>query len=139
MDKQLASLDPKVQETYHRVMSTPTQSVKPVQATPQVPPVASPPPAVPQAPTTPTQPTQQAPEQVFTPQVATEARKEESVNVQVPTPPPTINETNSQVFNSRKKPGQISPVIMIMGVMVFFAVYTLVWVKIFNARLPFLP
>lgn len=138
MDKQLAGLDPKIQETYHRVMSIQTPSGNPV------PPVQNPqsPPVVPQSPIA--SPIQQTPPQFMPaapeqspPTMAVE--KEEPVTITIPTPPPTINEANSQVFNSKKKAGQVSPIIMIMGVMIFFAVYTLVWVKIFNARLPFLP
>lgn len=125
-NNQLSGLDPKVQETYHRVMSTPVPAApppaQPVQtappAQPTAPPPVAPPPAQAEAP---------APQQIYTPSTA------------VSEPSPTVNVTNSQVFSSKKKAGHISPVVMIMGIAVFFVVYALVWVKIFNARLPFLP
>ena len=131
-NNQLSGLDPKVQETYHRVMSTPTQPAQPVQTSPPAQPTA-PPPAAPPAGQSPlgSAPPAQAeapvPQQIYTPSTA------------VSEPPPTLNVTNSQVFSSKKKAGHISPVVMIMGIAVFFVVYALVWVKIFNARLPFLP
>ncbi|MEX2007417.1 MAG: hypothetical protein WD992_01475 [Candidatus Levyibacteriota bacterium] len=132
MDKQLAGLDPKIQETYQRVMNTPTP-VPPATTAPS--PAANPIPAAEQP-------------QVFTPQQATPApppvesandgKKEDVVTIQAPETS-TVNATNSQVFSSKKRAGKLSPIIMIMGIAVFFAVYTLVWVKVLGATLPFLP
>lgn len=132
MDNQLAGLNPKLQETYNRVMNTPIQGV-PQSSAPLPPPpaqAASPAPAEGQS-------------QVFTPQQPASQTvevpaKEEIVTVQAPQEP-IVDASNSQVFSSKKKAGQISPIVMVVGIVVFLAVYTLVWVKIFGASLPFLP
>ncbi len=134
MDKQLAGLDPKTQETYHRVMNTPvTAAPAPLQPAPPVQTAPPPPPTAPTSTTT-TTPIEPVPQDQTTQQIVTP-----TLAVQVPQPPPTINEANSQVFSSKKKAGGVPPVITVLGVVVFFVVYTMVWVKIFNARLPFLP
>lgn len=140
MDKQLSGFDPKVQETYKRVMGTPvpsattqtstpnpSPSIQPVQNTTQPTPAATVQPtaltATMQNVTTP------APEVV---------KKEEVVTVQVPETP-IVSVTNSQVFSSSKKAKKVSPIIVVLGIVVFFIVYTLVWVKILGAQIPFLP
>ncbi|MBI2195496.1 MAG: hypothetical protein HYU48_00415 [Candidatus Levybacteria bacterium] len=141
MDNQLAGLNPKLQETYNRVMNTPIQGVPPTQTTSQEQQSSAPLPPPPAQAASPAPSEGQS--QVFTPQQPASQTvevpaKEEIVTVQAPQEP-IVDASNSQVFSSKKKAGQISPIVMVVGIVVFLAVYTLVWVKIFGASLPFLP
>lgn len=136
----LSGLDPKLQEAYERVMGTtvPAPSAKPaapaqapagqsplggattspmsVQPGPKIEPILS---SIPQ-------PAPQA-DETFTPSTS-----EQVIDAKVPS-------SNSQIFSTKKKGGKISPAIIMLAAVVFFLVYTLVWLKIFNVKLPFLP
>ncbi len=167
MDPQLAKLDPKLQETFNRVMNTPVPppSVKPLVQTPPSgmptvaapaspdgsqggpPSAATPPPIVPPTPVQPQpeMPAEQTPnvnpaetnptDETTQPEPQSEPQKV----VVVPQQTAQIDSANSQVFSSKKKAGKVSPVIVVLGMTVFFLVYTLIWVKVFNIKLPFLP
>lgn len=153
MDPQLSKLDPKVAETFNRVMSIPIP-VKPlVQTAPSGMPNIPAPAVVPQPIATPPHPTA-APVPVA-PSIATPVSNPAPIQAQhsqpeathmqpteqkvVVIPPNQVDDKNSQIYSSKKKAGKVSPVILGLGVFVFFVVYTLVWVKVFNLSLPFLP
>ncbi len=162
---QLSGLDPKLQETFHRVMNTPTQPIVGGQSSTVIPaatanplgtiqpplpaplppltslgtipspaiapaPIVSPQPAINQQPVQPTP---------FVAPTPTATPEKQEVIVISTEQPQQLNPTNSQVFSSRKKAGKISPVIMVLGGVIFFVVYALVWMKVFNAQIPFLP
>ncbi len=123
--KQSPSLDPKLKEIYERVMNTPT---KPLPSNPINP--TKPPPVVP-TPSLTTKPQEKTPPQFS--QSETELNSSLFVadghrNIQQPP-------IESQAGAKRK----ISPVIRAMGIIVFFAVYAIVWIKFFNLSLSFLP
>ncbi len=176
MDPQLAKLDPKVAETFNRVMNTPVPppSVKPLVQTPPSgmptvaapaspdapvspslggsqggppPSAAPPPPIVPPAPVQPQpeMPAEQTPSANPTETnpvgetTQPEPQSEPPKVVVVSSQETQVNSANSQVFSSKKKAGKVSPVIVVLGMTVFFLVYTLIWVKVFNIKLPFLP
>ncbi len=150
MDKQLSGFDPKLQETFNRVMSTPVPApaIKPAQtpatsgfqpnptpnsiSTPVIPAPAQPAATINPIPIQP---------QPIMPQVQSspELKTDVTTTAQPQQAPVDINATNSQVFSSKKKAGKVSPVILGLGVFVFLLVYTLVWVKVFGATIPFLP
>lgn len=124
--KNLGQLDPKLKAAYDRVMSTsvntntapaaPAAAHTPSTATP--PPVPTPPPAPP-------------PPAHHTPLHAT--------NLMESTTPSTGSTAIPKVTEPKKAKGGISPVILIVGGIVFFAVYTLLWVTVFKIPIPFLP
>lgn len=122
MDPKMPSnLDPKLKEAYERVMGTtiPKPSAPPTPAAP-----SSPNPTA-QIPTV--EPTPQTP-----PTPAPSAAPQTMANVGT-TP-------SAFVANPQKgKSGGISPVIIFLGLLVFFIVYALFWLKFFNVSLPFLP
>lgn len=147
MDPQkLAQLDPKLREAYQRVMGTPIPPMPTPQPKPEPaqPPVSEPHPAPsipkpiaepepqpainPQPQTIPTQPAsnfvQMSSEVASTPATA-------SPNFTVPAP-------QTQTIVLKKKNGML-PVLFVIVALIFIAIYTLFWVKIFNLRLPFLP
>lgn len=110
------NLDPKLKETYDRIMGT--------QAAPAQPPSQKPSDA-------PTQPQEHVPiEQVVVPQV--------SPVEQVPSPvtsaePEMVNiNATAEVAKPAAVKGKISPVIFIVLGVGFFLFYTVVWLKIFN-------
>lgn len=53
--------------------------------------------------------------------------------VSTPTPEP-----QSQVVASKKREG-ISPILIAIAVILFFTVYSIIWIKVFNLKVPFLP
>ncbi len=54
-----------------------------------------------------------------------------------PTPPASANETKIAAGDS--KGTQLSPILIGVAIVLFFAIYTLVWLKIFSIKIPFLP
>lgn len=139
MDPQkLASLDPKLREAYQRVMGTPIPKT-------QTPPPPPKPTADPNQNPTP----EPQPEPFPTPQPAiptppTQASNFVQMNSEAATPPTSQNfitpspMPQSQTITVKKKNGMMPILIGIAG-LVFVAIYTLFWTKIFNFKLPFLP
>lgn len=115
MDPKLAqNLDPKLQETYNRIMGTPVN-------------IQSPPPPTHE----PIQPQHVPVEQVVVPQAPPVE--------QIPSPTPTTAEPEMVSINATApiaKPaaakGKISPIIFVVLGVGFFLFYTVVWLKIFN-------
>lgn len=102
-------LDPKLKETYDRVMGT---ELPKAASSPTPPPLASP--SAPTPPPVQSQPVEPMPA----------AHTESQVFVASPT-------TSSSAFTA-KKPRKISPVILIALGVAFFGVYTVVWLKVFG-------
>ncbi|MCL5432792.1 MAG: hypothetical protein M1524_01605 [Patescibacteria group bacterium] len=119
--KKPSELDPKLKEAYDRVMGTAT----PAPQTPQ--PVVS----------------QPAAPQVFTPSGAS---KPQVSNVSSAPQTTMVNSPSSTSASStfvskpgNAKSGGFSPVLIIFGLLIFFVVYALFWVKFFGISIPFLP
>jgi len=128
MDPQkLSQLDPKLREAYQRVMGTtiPTPPAAPIQTQAPPPSIPSDPTQIPQPQPVPTQP----------------ATNFVQMNSEVPapaqnftTPPPM---PLAQTMAVKKKSGIIMPILFGFAALVFIAIYTLFWTKIFNFNLPF--
>lgn len=138
MDNNLSGLDPKLKEAYERVMGTATPSTPPPPQTPQQTPQTAQPsvvkPTLEQ--TAQAQPSSQpvTPTPASQPQTPEEPTKDEASESTVAYQ--AFTETNA---GTAKKKSGISPIILIFGGIVFFIVYALVWIKLFNVKLPFLP
>src|SRR5260221_14053596 len=153
--KQAGNLDPKLQEAYNKVMGIPasgdpaqttvttpnvTVSATQVPATPITPPIMSstpttPAPVVMPEPIIPANPTPPSPQPSVQTVQATIPVGRATVHVGATVTP----ETHGFVAKGKKSGMKISPVILILGGVVFFLVYALIWVKVFNLQLPFLP
>jgi len=153
------SLDPKLQEAYNKVMgiggpsasptptttvSTPNVTVSATQA-----PTVPPPPVMPASnPSTSSGLSAAAPEPVM-PIInhsPSPAPSVQTVQATIPVSGARVHigatvtpETHGFVAKGKKSGMKISPVILILGGVVFFLVYALIWVKVFNLQLPFLP
>ncbi|HEX7042483.1 MAG TPA: hypothetical protein VF189_04490 [Patescibacteria group bacterium] len=141
--KQTAQLDPKLKEAYDRVMGTPT--------TQQVP-------TIPNAPTVPSPQVSPSPQDPTMPSMTQTPAPSLSPSMPASNPPlpvapvvmPHSTETikigggNPQPVASPQgmvaKPTKkgISPVILILGAVVFLVAYTLFWVKFLNVPIPFI-
>ncbi len=147
-------LDPKLKEAYERVMGlAPNTSVQktpataqpaptPIQSGPTTP-AAPPPPQPVAAPPQPVQ-TQSTVSSMPTMQTATAPEKDVDGNITTPgqaktEPLHVTTSVHGFVAGKQKKSGGLSPVVIVLAAIVFIVVYTLVWVKIFNVQLPFLP
>jgi hypothetical protein len=112
MDKSAPQqLDPKLKEAYDRVMGTVVNPPTPQQSPAHQEPI----------PTTPVMPA--------APVHAAIHHEETKIEVQSPTTSPV---------KLPKKKGKISPLIIILGLIVFLAVYAIVWIKFFNINVPYL-
>lgn len=135
--KTMPNLDPKLKEVYERVMKTQTQPP------PQPPPSPPPPTPQPQA-----QPPPPVPPAVNNEPSPAPSAKPPAAELS-PTPQNTFHST--QVFNpdapssttspstdaaAPKSKGKISPVVLVLTGVVFFVIYAIVWMKIFNLSLP---
>lgn len=49
------------------------------------------------------------------------------------------HEDKATGVSAKKKGGSIMPLIFILGAIIFIALYAVIWVKIFNIQVPFLP
>lgn len=148
--KNLPSLDPKLKEAYDRVMSTslPQTPPTPTQPAPQAPtPPTTPEPVA--APTTPA-PVATPAQSTLPPIPTTAVQPAAPTNVVTPTPAyttlsaPEPATTHSSTFvagaaHTAPSKSKISPVLLIVLGVVFFAVYSLFWLRFFNVPLPFLP
>lgn len=127
--KQLSQLDPKLRETYERVMGiNAPQNIPPKPEAPLLPsqpePNTPPPPQNPQSPPIPNTPNTSRVTSAF---VAGETK--------ISNPPPTETKPAEMKRSERK----ISPVVVVLGIAVFFIIYTFVWIKVFDLKIPLLP
>ena len=131
MDPQSANnLDPKLKATYDRVMGTttaPAGGPVPVQPTPGVPPVAS---QVPAAQPTPAPTGATPPPPLPTDVLSFQAAIQQPAAQPAATPAAPIGVIPQQTSTLLKA-------LYIIGGVVFFVIYTIVWIKIFNLPLPF--
>ena len=147
--KQLSQLDPKLKETYERIMgisSTPGQRPTPFAPKP-VSPIASAQPIAPQ----PFQPQPLQPNKAsFQATENTNPNAKEVYRVypnqSIPAPPPIVKTQPIQnqpiqkpQTQNKKKKSKILPVLMGFGGTIFLIGYTLFWIKFFNLKVPFLP
>ncbi len=127
--KKITDLDPKLKEAYERVMGTsfaqPPQQSQPIAPQPQ------PSPAIPMQQTQPIQPMQ-------SPQI------QQQQPAAIPMTGAQKQTPATNTFVGKKLPihigkPKISPVIFLVGGVVFFIVYTIFWLKFFKVSVPFLP
>lgn len=139
--KSSAPLDPKLQEAYNKVMGTQVPATTPPADTTSL---ATPPQTMPSMPTAPTaMPTDTSMSSMSsaplpTPTEPTMPASTETVSVGNA---PTIsydNVTPAQGFSADKKKMKISPIILVIGGIVFLVVYSLVWIKVFNLQVPYI-
>lgn len=166
--KQNAQLDPKLQEAYNRVMGTPTPpiatptGVTPPPVTPMPQPadaLASTPQPTTSPATLPTPELTKPPAVLSTPTPSVNPSVTPASTLASPTPPlastpvvvphsvetvrvggntPAATNTQANGTVAKEKKNGISPVIIVVGAIVFLLVYTLFWVKFLNVPLPFL-
>jgi len=55
----------------------------------------------------------------------------------ITTPVQTQENSQSQVVVNKKK-GKLSPILVAITVILFFAVYTIIWIVVFGLKIPFL-
>lgn len=119
--------------------STPSDNTPPIiPSTPQmpstqvVPDPTSPTPPTPQVPQeTPAQPAAPAPQVPDLPEVPTQEVKKE---------PETVHfSSTTSLSTSAKSKTKISPIILILGAVIFLVAYALIWIKVFGLQIPFLP
>lgn len=79
-------------------------------------------------------PAPQSPTPSAKPLISNPTNQEAAVSSSNFTPPPPNTIPVSPAFSPK-----ISPLVWILGVVAFIVIYALVWVKIFNLKLPFLP
>ncbi len=129
--KQLNQLDPKLKETYERIMGTktaPSPSPKPVQPQAIQPPSPSPknpspfPASLPQAAQGKQQPTPKPLQPPLGNQ--TQATTIQS-DAKTPTPQPIL-----QPAQATKKSNNMRKILIVIGAVIFIIVYALVWIKI---------
>lgn len=146
MDKKTQNLDPALKATYERVMgtnlsqpnstTTPPQSTVPPTQTSTPPQPTTPfqnPQAVPPAPTSPT-PTP-APSASYTPPQPTVTAPPVSPAAKVV----AAGSSDAKVVaGGSKKSGGLSPILIAITVILFFSIYTLVWLFVFKVKLPFI-
>ncbi|MEK7534272.1 MAG: hypothetical protein AAB600_02935 [Patescibacteria group bacterium] len=135
----LNQLDPKLKETYERVMGTAIQPTprtspfmpKPANPFPPTQPV-TPQPII-QKPTIQSQPSQPIQSQSI--QQPIQTFKAKPLQAQ----PAQAQPIQRQQAQSLKKKNKILPVLVALGVIVLLIGYALFWIKIFNLKIPFLP
>ena len=118
MDKTPQQLDPKLKEAYDRVMGT---VVTPHQPTAQT----APPPSE----------THSEPVPPVSPQPAPQITINNPSSTTAMASSPTTQVEKVQVGKKKKR---VSPLIIFLGVIVFLAVYAVVWVKYFGLTVPYL-
>ena len=118
MDKTVPQLDPKLKEAYDRVMGTVVTPTSPAQTQ------AAPPPAH-SEPVQPVSPPSAQPTPEHLP--------EHPATATTMVPSPTAEK--AAVVKKKRK---VSPLIIGLGVIVFLAIYAVVWIKYFGLSVPFL-
>ncbi len=139
MDPNTTNLDPKLKEMYNRVMSTPVPPVSPAGGPPPASstpdPIPTPMPSMPPAPEAPVPPPAQT-----TPAPVMETPPTTEMHSAIPMPVAPKPISAAIVGGAgKKKGGGIFPVILVLGGIIFLAVYTVFWIKFFNLKVPFLP
>lgn len=144
--KGVNDLDPKLKEAYDRIMGTALnpvpQNTQPQQpAAPNLAPAAAaqtPPPAPAQAPTTPvnepTPPSTNTPlmqTQVFT-QSAPLVDNTPAQNITPAEPSSIFTQSPSSNAQPQKKKLNLLPILFVVGGLIFFGVYIVVWAKVFG-------
>lgn len=116
----------------------PTPTIEEPKAPSIQPPISEPTPAIP----TPTIPT---PQPAIPQQPPVQASSFVQMNSEVPAPAaaPTVSPNFVAPIQAQtiavKKKSMMMPIVIVFASLVFIAVYTLFWTKIFNFKLPFLP
>jgi len=127
--QQINQLDPKLKEAYEKVMGTGNPPINPAAAPlqasakadmPSLQTGSTPPPITPNSP--PPQPNS----------ISFQPKPMQGTPVGSSSPSP------SHGFVAKKR-SSVSPVIIVLGIIVFLLVYTLFWIKFFNIKVPFLP
>lgn len=146
--KSLSNLDPKLRETYERVMGSASSTQAP--PAPAQPSVAPPPTVEPVAPATPSPaappiPTPSATTVVDssvgvspapeTPPMGNSPFQTPVVPINEPAPLPSPAAVNQNVEGTGAS--SLVKILYIAGAIVFFAVYTYFWMRVFNLQLPF--
>ena len=112
----LSNLDPKLRETYERVMGSPTPTTPASSATPV--------PTEQAAPIKPSTPLMETQNNIEKPEAVT-------ITESLPQTPAMI-----PIVNQSKHSGLIK-VFYVLGIVLFFTVYIFFWTTIFNVKLPF--
>ena len=128
-------LDPKLKETYERVMGTslkPSQRSapfvpKPVSPIPIAQPVTPQPTVLPQ----PFQPIQAKPVQPI--------QQSQPQPIQAPMAKPQAQAGQKPQTQNAKKKNKMLPILIVLGGILFLLGYTFLWIKLFRLKLPFLP
>jgi len=76
------------------------------------------------------------PAQAQTPSPAPTTTPAPFPTVSAPTP---VQEPQSQMVVNKKKVVGLSPILVAVAVILFFLAYTIIWIKVFNLKVPFLP
>ena len=139
MDPKTSQLDPKIKEIYDRVMNTPTKPLTNNPLNPLTPPTSPLPVIKPESRPFP-QPQTVPPAEDFKQQLNPRSDKKINSSLFVAGqtknfPQPAIGNQDTETVKKRG----FSPFVIILGIIVFFAVYAFVWIKFFHLSLPFLP
>lgn len=161
--KKAAQLDPKLQEAYDRVMGVATNPAQPAASPAPVAPAASPSPIMPTQSQSPAMPVSPVDPMIsgatpsVTPTISPQPDTASQPMPVIPADPTTPNASPAVTAPAMpaqdplpgspakphafvaKKGMKVSPVILAVGGIAFLVVYTLIWVKVFNLQLPFLP
>jgi hypothetical protein len=131
------NLDPKLKETYDRVMGT--QTAPPTTAgAPATPPQPSSAPVNPVVNTSPTTTSVVSPDMPQIPE--TPAYTQDNLNFQAAIQTPVVGAplaAQPEAIIQQHKPSSLLKILYIIGAIVFFVAYTFLWIKIFNLPLPF--
>lgn len=129
------TIDPKLKETYDRVMNTQVPPAADPQSQTVTPPPFTPPPP-PQS-----TPSQQPDPAVLSPQQTTPIQSEPTTTVQA-TMPIAIKPAGSAVIvgaSPKKSGGKLFALLFALGGLILLGVYTVFWIKFFNLKVSFLP
>lgn len=118
--KDPGSLDPKLRETYERVMGT--------SFTPQQPP-SSQPPAEPEAPLPTPQPQPETPLPAPEPEPQAEPQPDP---ISIPDTPPEMVPSPMTSDPTPSNSSKLKPIFLTLGGIIFFAVYAFIWAKVFG-------
>lgn len=135
MDKKTQNLDPQLKATYERVMGTNlSQPTSPSAPQPTVPPPQ------PMTPFQNAQPTPPTP----APALSTPYSPAPQPTVTAPQVSPTVkvvaggSNDAKVVAGGSKRSGGLSPILIAIAVILFFSIYTFVWLFVFKIKLPFI-
>lgn len=120
----LSNLDPKLKETYDRVMGTPSPTSD-----------SSPTPTTPPADTTSSTNSELPTNELSAPTPTNMGQEPHPETVTISQPLPAA--PSSSIVNKPHGHSGLIRVFYILGAMVFFVIYVFFWAKIFNIQLPF--